>query len=91
VTSSGCDLNIRRGEIDREVVIKYFEGLFSTRLGQEYSSIWTNLVMENAMLAPLQLKQQIDRAFDADVVDIFFFDWEEEKINILLELVESFL
>jgi Protein of unknown function (DUF1186) len=48
------------GTIDREVVIKYFEELFSTRLEREYSSIWTNLVMESATLSPLQFKQQID-------------------------------
>jgi hypothetical protein len=62
-----------RGSLEREVVIQYFEELFSTRLEQEYSSIWTNLVMESAVLAPLQLKQQIDRVFDADLVDEFFF------------------
>jgi Protein of unknown function (DUF1186) len=45
---------------DREVVIKYFEELFSTRLEREYSFVWTKLVMKSAMLAPLRLKQQID-------------------------------
>jgi hypothetical protein len=66
-----------RGTLDREVAIEYFEELFSTRLEREYSSIWTNLVMESAVLAPLQLKQQIDRAFDADLVDEFFFSRED--------------
>jgi Protein of unknown function (DUF1186) len=61
-----------RGTVDREVVIKYFEELFSTRLEREDSYIWTNLVVESAVLAPLQLKQQIDRAFEADLVDEFF-------------------
>jgi Protein of unknown function (DUF1186) len=73
-----------QGAIDREVVIKYFEELFSTRLEQEYSSIWTNLVMESAMLAPLQLKQQIDLAFDADLVDEFFFSREDVDYYINL-------
>jgi ribosomal protein L25 (general stress protein Ctc) len=49
-----------QGKIEREVIIKYFEQLFSTRLKREDSYIWTNLVMESALLAPLQLKQQID-------------------------------
>jgi Protein of unknown function (DUF1186) len=62
-----------QGSIDREVVIKYFEELFSTRLEREYSFIWTKLVMKSAMLAPLELKQQIDLAFDADLVEEFFF------------------
>jgi Protein of unknown function (DUF1186) len=62
-----------QGAIDREVVIKYFEELFSTRLEREYSFVWTKLVMKSAMLAPLELKQQIDRAFDAELVEEFFF------------------
>jgi hypothetical protein len=48
------------GTLDREVVIEYFDELFSTRLEREYSSIWTNLVMEGAALAPLHFKEQID-------------------------------
>jgi hypothetical protein len=48
------------GTLDREVVIEYFDELFSTRLEREYSSIWTNLVMESAALAPLHFKEQID-------------------------------
>jgi Protein of unknown function (DUF1186) len=59
--------------LDREVVIEYFDELFSTRLEREYSFIWTNLVMESAALAPLHFKEQIDRAFDADLVESFFF------------------
>ncbi len=73
-----------QGTLDREVVIKYFEELFSTRLEREYSSIWTNLVMESAVLAPLQLKQQIDQAFDADFVDEFFFGREDVDYYINL-------
>ncbi len=70
--------------IDREVVIKYFEELFSTRLEQEYSFVWTKLVTESAVLAPSQLKQQIDRAFDADLVESFFFNRKDvdDYINL---------
>ena len=73
-----------QGAIDREVVIKYFEELFSTRLEREDSYIWTNLVIESTMLAPLQLKQQIDRAFEADLVDEFFFSREDVDYYINL-------
>jgi Protein of unknown function (DUF1186) len=73
-----------QGTIDREVIIKYFEELFSTRLEREYSSIWTNLVMESAVLAPLELKQQIDLVFDADLVDEFFFSREDVDYYINL-------
>jgi hypothetical protein len=72
------------GTLDREVVVKYFEELFSIRLEREYSSIWTNLVMESAVLAPLELKQHIDRVFDADLVDEFFFSREDVDYYINL-------
>jgi Protein of unknown function (DUF1186) len=75
---------VLQGTLDRAVVIKYFEELFSTRLEQEYSSIWTNLVMESAVLAPLQLKQQIDQVFEADLVDQFFFAPEDVDYYINL-------
>ena len=73
-----------QGTIDREVVIRYFEELFSTQLEREYSFVWTKLVMESAVLATLELKQQIDRAFDADLVEEFFFDREDvdDYINL---------
>ena len=63
--------------IDREVVVRYFEELFTTRLEREDSYIWTKLVMESAFLAPLELKQQIDRVFEADLVEEFFFSRED--------------
>ena len=70
--------------IDREVVVRYFEELFTTRLEGEDSYIWTKLVMESAVLAPLQLKQQIDRAFEADLVEEFFFSREDVDYYINL-------
>jgi hypothetical protein len=73
-----------QGTINREVVIKYFEELFSTRLEREYSFVWTKLVMKSAMLAPLQLKQQIDTAFDAELVEEFFFGREDVDYYINL-------
>jgi hypothetical protein len=73
-----------QGAIDREVVIKYFEELFSTRLEGEDSYIWTKLVMESAFIAPLELKQQIDRAFDENLVESFFFDREDVDYYINL-------
>jgi hypothetical protein len=75
---------VLRGAIDRQVVIQYFEELFSTRLEGEDSYIWTKLVMESAFIAPIELKQQIDRAFDAGLVDEFFFGRDDVDYYINL-------
>ena len=81
---------VLQGTIDRKVVIQYFEELFSTRLEQEEDSyIWTKLVMESAFLAPLELKQQIDRAFDENLVESFFFGREDVDYYINLGLEAS--
>ena len=74
-----------QGIIARELVIQYFEELFSTRLEQERgyetepSHIWTYLVISSARLYALELKQYIDQAFELDLVDPLYTDYENIK------------
>ena len=69
-----------QGIISRELIIQYFEELFSTRLEQERfyetepSHIWTYLVISSASLSLLELKPYIDQAFESDLVDLFFIN-----------------
>lgn len=68
---------VARGTISRELVIEYFGELFSTRLEKEYSYIWTNLVSSSAQLCALELKNQINEAFDSDLIDPFFVNQKD--------------
>lgn len=76
--------------ISRESVIAYFEELFKTRLEKEPNSetepnyFWTDLVINSARLYPLELKPQIDQAFESDLVDLFFINYKD--IEYYLEL-----
>ena len=65
---------VAQGVIAREIVINYFEELFSTRLEKEYSYIWTSLVSNSVKLYPLEVKQHIEQAFESDLVDRFFIN-----------------
>ena len=79
--------------ISRESVIEYFAELFTTRLEQERTYeqepalIWTNLVFSSALLCPLELKEDIDRAFESDLVDPFLI--EKDDLDYYLELGED--
>jgi hypothetical protein len=76
--------------ISRELVIEYFEELFGARLEKEPNSetepnyFWTDLVVNSARLYPLELKPQIDQAFESDLVDLFFVNYKD--IEYYLEL-----
>ena len=81
---------VAQGVISRELVIEYFEELFTTRLQQERSSdrepayIWTNLVVDSAKLYPLELKEHIDQAFESELVDQFFIS--QKDVDYYLKL-----
>ena len=81
---------VAQGVISRESVIEYFAELFTTRLEQERSSdqepayIWTNLVSNSARLYPLELKEDIDRAFESDLIELFFI--RQEDVDYYLKL-----
>jgi hypothetical protein len=81
---------VAQGIISRESVIDYFEELFKTRLEKEPDSetepnyFWTDLVINSARLYPRELKPQIDQAFESDLVDLFFINYQD--IEDYLEL-----
>jgi hypothetical protein len=76
--------------ISRELVIKYFEELFSTRLEKESSDekeprfLWTNLVINSARLYPEELKQHIDQAFESNAINLLFVNGKD--IDYYLQL-----
>ena len=73
--------------ISRELVIEYFQELFSTKLEKEYSYIWTSLVINSTRLYPFELKEYIDQTFEADLVDVFFIN--QKSIDSCLESVRN--
>ncbi|MEA5508079.1 DUF1186 domain-containing protein [Halotia wernerae UHCC 0503] len=58
--------------ISREQVIQYYAELFSSTGKEESDYIWTKLVIHSAKLCAVELKEEIDRAFEEDLVEQFF-------------------
>ena len=81
---------VAQGIISRESVIEYFAELFTNRFEQERSFerepafIWTTLVSNSARLYPLELKEHIDRAFESDLIELFFI--RQEDVDYYLKL-----
>ncbi|MCC2693912.1 DUF1186 domain-containing protein [Nodularia sp. LEGE 04288] len=65
--------------ISREQVIQYHAELFSNKVWKEDDYIWTKLVINSAKLCAVELKEQIDKVFAEDLVDLFFIN--EEDVN----------
>jgi hypothetical protein len=74
--------------IPREQVIQYYGKLFST-LDKEDDYIWTTLVINSAQLCAVELQEQIDRAFEEELVDLFFIDQEDVSTYLVVERGEA--
>ena len=70
--------------ISREKVIEYYAELFSNRGGKEYDYTWTKLVINSMELCASELKSEIDKAFEENLVEEFFIG--QEDVNDCLEL-----
>ena len=68
---------VAEGVISREVVVEYFQELFSEKLEREFSFIWTVLVINSAELYPLELQDSIREIFELDLVDEFFINQKD--------------
>ncbi|WP_414575333.1 DUF1186 domain-containing protein [Anabaena sp. CCY 9402-a] len=65
--------------ITREEVIQYYAELFSNTSWGKDDYIWTNLVSNSAELCATELKEEIDRAFEEDLVEQFFIS--QKNVN----------
>ncbi len=71
-----------QGIVSREVIVQYFEELFSLLFAnkpsinvaeEEPDYIWTELAINGSILAPNELYEYIKRTFDEDLIEPFFF------------------
>ena len=78
--------------ISRESVIDYFRELFETRLEKESNSdtepdyFLSNLTISSAQLYPLELKPQIERAFELDLIDGMYINPKDIEYYLKLGL-----
>jgi hypothetical protein len=79
---------VAREIITREVVIEYFEKLFSIELAKEIDPeteagyFVTDLILNSTQIYPLELNSYINRAFEADLVDPFSIDRDDIEFTL---------
>ncbi|MEA5599046.1 DUF1186 domain-containing protein [Rivularia sp. UHCC 0363] len=70
-----------QGIVSREEIVQYFKELFSLlfankssiNAAEEADYIWTELAINGSILAPKELHEYIERTFDEDLIEPFFF------------------
>ncbi|MBK5964349.1 hypothetical protein CCR95_09690 [Thiocystis minor] len=77
-------------ELPREQVIDYFRTLFHGKLERESDYILSALISECCDLYPEELLQEIERAFDDDLVDLSYIRMDSVR-NALMEGKEEVL
>jgi hypothetical protein len=70
------------GEKSREEIIHYYQSLFRGKLKREYSFVWDGLVDCSSELYPAELYEDIQQAFQDDLVDPFFIDLKDVERNL---------
>jgi len=79
------------GEKSREEVMAYYQSLFRGRLAREYSHVWDGLLSCSTELYPEEVYEDIEQAFEDDLVDETFIDleWVRERLAVGKEAVLS--
>ncbi len=67
---------LANGVISSELLLNYFQELFSSRLEKQPVFIWTELVIYSAELYPQQLKSHIEQANESNLIETFFINIE---------------
>ncbi|MCF4970778.1 DUF1186 domain-containing protein [Nostoc sp. CMAA1605] len=75
---------VAQGVISRAEVIEYYGKLFSTLERKDSDYILTDLVSNSALICAVELKEEIDKAFAEDLIDLWFID--EDDVNDALEI-----
>jgi len=66
-------------KLPREQVVDYFRSLFNGKLARKPDFIWSALVVDCCDLYPQELLQDIERAYDDGLVDLFHIQMESVR------------
>jgi len=71
------------GEKSRDEIVAYHQSLFRGKLKREHSQVWNALVARSTDLYPKEVYDDIKKAFEDDLVELFYIDLH--CINDVLE------
>jgi Protein of unknown function (DUF1186)/SEC-C motif len=81
---SGLVTLVATGQKSREEIVSYFARLFRGKLDRKWSHVWDSLVAYAADLYPLELIDDIERAYEEGLVDPGYVGWDEIKFDMAL-------
>jgi hypothetical protein len=81
---SGLVTLVAAGQKSREEILSYFARLFRGKLIRKWSHVWDSLVSYTADLYPLELIDDIERAYQEGLVDPGYVDLDEIKRDVAL-------
>ena len=70
---------VAAGQKSREEIVEYFAQLFRCKLERRYSHVWNSLVSDSCDLYPEELKADIEKAYEDDLVDSGFIGLKDVK------------
>jgi Protein of unknown function (DUF1186)/SEC-C motif len=72
------------GQKSREEIVSYFGQLFRGKLPRQFSQVWNELVSCSADLYPDDLIDDIERAYQEDLVEPGYIGWDDVKEDLAL-------
>jgi Protein of unknown function (DUF1186)/SEC-C motif len=75
---------VAAGQKSREEIVSYFARLFRGKLVRKWSHVWDSLLAYASDLYPLELIDDIERAYQEGLVDPGYVGWDEIKCDMAL-------
>ena len=75
---------VAAGQISREEIVSYFARLFRGKLARRWSHVWDALVSNSSDLYPAELIDDIEKAYEDDLVDRSFIGFDDVKRDLAL-------
>ena len=65
------------GAISRQDIVDYFKYLFSDVLVGQTAYMWSSTIKSSLYISPNEMVEEIDKAFEDDLVELFFFNRDD--------------
>lgn len=75
---------VAAGQKSRDEIVSYFAGLFRGKLVRRWSHVWDTLISYTSDLYPAELLDDIERAYEDDLVDPSYITFDDVKRNLAL-------
>jgi len=75
---------VAAGQKSRDEIVSYFASLFRGKLARKWSHVWDALVSRSCDLYPAELLDDIERAYEEDLVDSSYIGLDDVKRDLAM-------